>query len=286
MSTAKTIVRAMRLRTLPIPLSGVCLGILLAAADYRVSLSASVLTVLTAALLQILSNLPALPDGDRSDVRRQRNPDGADAGNLPDGCDGRKLTSGTWRFLTAALAAVCIVSGICLLRVSFGTIYCMDSVCLMMLGCAAVTAAVKHSARRESGGHTGTEYIYAFLFFGPAAVLGSYFVVSHTIGSWLILLPACSMGFLSVAALNAGARVFQTCLIALGWICMSVFCLCRFPDPWHWVFVLSAPLFCVHLRKVWTGRNGDSDSTVLTLIAANASFALLAGFGFVKFLLF
>ena len=47
----------MRLRTLPLSTGGVLLGILLAAADFKVSLPVAVLTVVTTVCLQILSNL-------------------------------------------------------------------------------------------------------------------------------------------------------------------------------------------------------------------------------------
>ena len=50
-------IRSLRLRTLPLSLSGVCLGLLLAAADYRISLSTAAFTMLTTIFLQILSNL-------------------------------------------------------------------------------------------------------------------------------------------------------------------------------------------------------------------------------------
>ena len=46
----------MRLRTLPLSLAGVCLGIMLAAADYHVSLKVALLIMLTTVCLQILSN--------------------------------------------------------------------------------------------------------------------------------------------------------------------------------------------------------------------------------------
>ena len=47
----------MRLRTLPLSLAGVCLGIMLAAADYHVSLKVALLIMLTTVCLQILSNI-------------------------------------------------------------------------------------------------------------------------------------------------------------------------------------------------------------------------------------
>ena len=50
-------IKSMRLRTLPLSLAGVCLGIMLAAADYHVSLKVALLIMLTTVCLQILSNI-------------------------------------------------------------------------------------------------------------------------------------------------------------------------------------------------------------------------------------
>ena len=62
----------MRLRTLPLSLSGVALGLMLAAADYHVRWSVVVFTVLTTLSLQLLSNVSnelgdALKGTDRGD---------------------------------------------------------------------------------------------------------------------------------------------------------------------------------------------------------------------------
>ena len=47
MSKFSSAVRSMRLRTLPLSLSGVCLGMMLAASDYRISWAAALFTILT-----------------------------------------------------------------------------------------------------------------------------------------------------------------------------------------------------------------------------------------------
>lgn len=47
----------MRLRSLPLSLAGVCLGMALAASDYRISWKVALLVMLTTCCLQILSNI-------------------------------------------------------------------------------------------------------------------------------------------------------------------------------------------------------------------------------------
>ena len=82
------------------------------------------------------------------------------------------------------------------------------------------------------------------------------------------------------------AKIYQTVLIVLGWICMIVFCLLRFFDPWHYLFVLTLPLFIMHVKGVWKYSGRELDKMLPLLVMSTFAFALLAGFGFLKFLLF
>lgn len=50
-------IKSMRLRSLPLSLAGVCLGMALAASDYRISWKVALLVMLTTCCLQILSNI-------------------------------------------------------------------------------------------------------------------------------------------------------------------------------------------------------------------------------------
>ena len=140
------------------------------------------------------------------------------------------------------------------------------------------------------------------------AVLGSYFVVSHAMPSWLLLLPASGIGFFSIGVLNVNnirdmktdapnrttvalmlglrrARIYQTVLIVLGWACMIGYCLLRFFDPWHYLFVITLPLYILHLKGVWTREERALDPMLPLLVLSTFALALLMGFGFVKFLL-
>ena len=140
------------------------------------------------------------------------------------------------------------------------------------------------------------------------AVLGSYFVAAHTIDSWWLILPACGMGFFSMGVLNVnnirdmksdaatrvtvairlglrGARIYQTALIVAGWACMLAYCLLRIFDPWHYLFVLTLPLYVIHLRGVWTREDRALDPMLPLLVISTFALSLLMGLGFVVFLL-
>ncbi len=192
--TIKPWLIAFRLRTLPLATASILLGCGLAAMHGAHSWPVSVLAVLTAVFLQILSNLA----NDFGDFEN-----GADlAGRVgPD----RMVASGAiaptamkkamWVFALFALA-----SGVALLWVAFGG-FTLPFLALFFLGLAAIAAAVKYTAGHNPYGYAGLGDISVLLFFGLIAVLGTYYLHAQRLQADL-LLPALGMGLLSVAVLN------------------------------------------------------------------------------------
>lgn len=303
MSKFSSAVRSMRLRTLPLSLSGVCLGMLLAASDYHVSLTVAIFTILTTVSLQVLSNL-SNELGDYYHGTDTADRLGPNYGLMEGG-----LKVSDMKLLIGGAILCCIVFGLLMIRASFGTLFSLESVCLMMLGAAAISGAMKYTLGRNPYGYQGLGDIFVFVFFGLVSVLGSYFVAAHIIPSWIFLLPATSIGLFSVGVLNVNnirdmktdaenrvtvairlgekrARIYQTVLIVMGWVCMIAFCLLRFFDPWHYLFVLTLPMYIKHVSGVWKLNGKDLDRMLPLLVISTFLFALLAGFGFVKFLIF
>ena len=303
MSKFSSAVRSMRLRTLPLSLSGVCLGMMLAASDYRVSWVVALFTMLTTVCLQILSNL-SNELGDYYHGTDTADRLGPNYGMMEGG-----LTVSDMKLLIGGAIAFCVVFGLLMIRASFGTLLSLESVCLMMLGAAAISGAMKYTLGRNPYGYHGLGDVFVFIFFGLVSVLGSYFVAAHTIPSWIFLFPACAIGFFSIGVLNVNnirdmktdaenrvtvalklgekkAKIYQTVLIVMGWICMIVFCMLRFFDPWHYLFVLALPFFIKHIAGVWKYSGKDLDKMLPLLVISTFLFAILAGFGFLKFLLF
>ena len=207
-------VKSMRLRTLPLSLAGVVLGILLAYADYQIDWKTGVLIMLTCVSLQILSNL----SNELGDVLHGT--DSADRVGPQYGLNSGVLTIRQMKGLVAGAVVACLVFGGWMIHQSFGTFLGLEPVCLMMLGVAAISAAMKYTLGRNPYGYRGLGDIYVFLFFGIVSVLGAYFVAAHTIPSWILLLPAAGIGFMSVCVLNFnnmrhgdGCRQPQDCCV-------------------------------------------------------------------------
>ena len=297
----KAAIKSMRLRTLPLSTAGVLLGILLAAADYHISVWVAVLIVLTTISLQVLSNL----SNELGDVLHGT--DGEDRQGPQYGLNSGEMTIKDMKLLIKIAVAVCVVSGLAMTWVSFGTIFEMAPILVLLLGAAAIMGAMKYTLGRNPYGYRGLGDLFVFLFFGIVSVAGSYFVAAHEISSWKIFLPAAAIGFFSVAVLNVNnirdmktdavnrvtvairlgecrAKIYQTILIVLGWLSMIAFCLMRIFDPWHYLFVLTLPLYVIHIIGVWKRHDKDLDPMLPLLVMSTFAFAALGGVGFVAYL--
>ena len=302
MNKISAYIKSMRLRTLPLSLAGVCLGIMLAAADYRVGGTTIVWIMLTTVCLQILSNISNELGDTLSGV------DGAQrvGPQYSLGEGGLTVREMKWFILVTALC--CIGSGLMMIKSSFGTLFSLESICLMMLGAAAIGGAVKYTLGRNPYGYRGLGDIFVFTFFGIVSVLGAYFVAAREIPGWVTVLPAVAIGCFSVGVLNVNnirdmksdeglrittplrigernAKIYQTGLIVAGWACLLAYNLLRFRDPWHYLFFITLPLFVLHLVGVWKRTGKDLDPMLPLLVLSTFALALLMGGGYLMYLI-
>ena len=217
------------------------------------------------------------------------------------------MTVGEMKRLIAVMVALSCIFGLLMIKFSFGKIFDWHPMTFVILGAAAIWAAMHYTLGKNPYGYRGLGDLFVFLFFGIATVCGGYFLCAHEFASWIILLPAAAIGCFSVAVLNVNnirdmqtdaatrttvaiklggknARIYQTVLIVLGWVCMLVYCSLRFFSIWHYLFVLTLPLFVLHLRGVWTREGKALDPLLPLLVMSSFLFSLLAGLGFVLFL--
>ena len=301
MNKFRAAVASMRLRTLPLSTGGVILGILLATADFKVDVWVAVLIVLTTVCLQILSNL----SNELGDVLHGT--DTEDRQGPQYGLNSGVLTIGEMKVLIGIFVALCIISGTAMTLLSFGTLWDITPILVLLLGAAAIMGAMKYTLGRNPYGYRGLGDVYVFLFFGLVAVLGSYFVATHTL-FWRLLLPTAAIGCFSVGVLNVNnirdmetdavnrrtvairlgerkAKIYQTALIVLGWLLMLAYCQLRIFSWWHYLFVITLPLFILHLRGVWKRKGKHLDPMLPLLVMSTFLFCLLAGVGFCAHLL-
>lgn len=294
MSKLKAAVFSMRLRTLPLSLSGVVLGLMLAMKTQEVSLWLIVWLLLTTVCLQILSNLSN------------------ELGDFLKGTDGEQregpmysLAQGAisvkeFKRLIAVFVLLCCVFGAAMVWTSFGTFLAWQPLMLLALGVAAIWAAMHYTLGKNPYGYKGLGDVFVFIFFGLVSVLGAYYVVAHTIDSWSLLLPAITIGCFSVGVLNVNnirdmesdaatritlplkigevnAKIFQSILIALGWLCMVLFTLITYTSLWNLLYFITLPLFMIHMNMVWKRQGKALDPALPLLVISTFAFAILAG---------
>lgn len=298
--TLKASIKSMRLRTLPLSLAGVILGVTLAADKTDVSPWTAALIFLTTVCLQILSNL----SNELGDTLSGT--DSADRQGPKYALGSGDMTIGDIKKLILMFIGLCVISGLAMIQVSFGSLFKTESICLEALGAAAIVGAMKYTLGKNPYGYKGLGDVFVFIFFGLVSVLGGYYVAARELPPILMLLPAAAIGLFSVGVLNVnntrdmktdavnrvtvairlglrGARIYQTVLIAMGWVLMVTFCLLYKPDPGHFLFLAVAPLHMVHLRGVWTRTEKALDPMLPLLVMSTFILSILAGAGFLIF---
>ena len=280
MAKLKTWVKASRPRTVLLSFSGVLLGGFLAIAKVPepavAELGRSVegptpwlvilFCALTAVLLQILSNLA----NDYGDFKK-----GTDSAKRVG--PQREMQSGAisekeMRRGLAVAASLCLVSGALLIFV-FARLTWQELAVFAALGLGSVLAALLYTLGKRPYGYRGLGDLYCFLFFGWAAVAGTFYLATKTL-DFSVLLPASAMGFLSNAVLNINnmrdyendrasgknslvvklglkkAFVYHCLLIGLAFVCLTIYLVLHQTAWYSYLFWLLFPLFLKDLIAI------------------------------------
>ncbi|MCC5938226.1 MAG: 1,4-dihydroxy-2-naphthoate polyprenyltransferase [Lunatimonas sp.] len=184
---------AFRLRTLPLALSSIFLGSILAAGDGTLRWEVLLLASLTTVLLQVLSNL-ANDYGDSV-----HGADHADRQGPVRAVQSGVISPAEMKQAMILCGVLSLICGVWLLYVAFEDLIVFLG--FLALGLLAIFAAINYTTGKNPYGYMGLGDLSVFLFFGLSGVLGTYFLHSGTFNPW-ILLPACSLGFFSMAVLN------------------------------------------------------------------------------------
>lgn len=207
----KSFVKAARLRTLPLSVSGIIVGSSLGVLDNSKLVSTKFfelklgntnlfespifwLAILTTIGFQVLSNFA----NDYGDGVK-----GTDANRTG---EQRMVASGaiTPKQMKSAMiftAVITFLIALTLIYLAFGFEYLKYALLFLILGVAAIVAAIKYTVGNSAYGYSGYGDLFVFLFFGLLSVVGSYFLFTKQI-DWTVFLPAFSVGMLSTAVLN------------------------------------------------------------------------------------
>jgi 1,4-dihydroxy-2-naphthoate octaprenyltransferase len=209
----KSFIRAARLRTLPLSVSGIIVGSIFGNEWLQnkatINDSSNILVspifwlaILTTIGFQVLSNFANdYGDGIKgSDKNRTGEARMVSSGAITP--KQMKLAMIITTFITLIIALV-------LIYVAFGSENFGYSLLFFGLGIASIAAAIKYTVGNSAYGYNGFGDVFVFIFFGLLSVVGSYFLYTKYI-NFEIFLPAISIGLLSTAVLNLNNLRDQT----------------------------------------------------------------------------
>ncbi len=293
LSRTQAWLESLRPKTLPLAFAAIIVGTALAWWQGHFNPLVALLALITAGLLQILSNL-ANDYGDA--VKGSDKPDRI--GPLRGMQKGVITQQQMKRALMVTVGLICL-SGIALLMASYQTME--DFIGFMVLGGVSIIAAITYTVGTRPYGYIGLGDISVLIFFGWLSVMGSWYLQAHTLEA-VTFLPATACGLLATAVLNVNnlrdidsdrengkntlavrlgpvnARRYHIGLLMGALLCLALFNLMALHSPWGWLFILAAPLLIKQARFVYTHR---SPADMRPMLERTVKGALLANLLFV-----
>ncbi|KMQ58953.1 1,4-dihydroxy-2-naphthoate prenyltransferase [Chryseobacterium sp. BLS98] len=194
-------IKAARLRTLPLSLSGIIMGAFIA--KWRLYGEGGIwdwkifaLALLVTLLYQILSNY-ANDYGDGVKGTDAKRINEAESRAVASG----KITAKQMKNAVIIFSLLSFIATIGLLYVAFIPDYMNEFYIFIGLGVACILAAIGYTVGKKPYGYMGLGDLFVFIFFGLVSVCGSYFLFTKTF-SWDMLLPGTAVGMMSMAVLN------------------------------------------------------------------------------------
>lgn len=290
-------ISTMRLRTLPLSVSGIILASCLAEYNGYFKWDIFFLAILTTLSFQILSNLANdYGDGVKGTDNSERiGPERA--------IQSGKITPD--ELFNAIRINVLISIGLAFLLIfsAFGVKHFFLTLLFFLLGIASVIAAVRYTIGNNAYGYRGFGDVFVFLFFGLISVIGCYVLYAKTMDH-VVILPALTIGLLSVGVLNlnnmrdrisdansnkitlavkfgqTNVKTYHILLIVSAIILSSLFGLLYYTSLYNLIFIAAyIPLF-IHINKV--AKNKDPkllDPELKKLALTTVFLAILMGVG-------
>jgi 1,4-dihydroxy-2-naphthoate octaprenyltransferase len=195
MQNFKIWLSAIRVRTLPLSIAGIILAGCLAHYNGYFDIGIFILAILTTLSFQILSNL-ANDYGDGVKGTDNENRIGPE----------RAIQSGKLtpeEMYNSVKVAILISLGLSFILIfnAFGLNNFLYSILFFALAIISIMASIRYTMGKSAYGYKGFGDLYVFIFFGVVSVIGGYFLFAKHIDH-IIILPAISIGLLSVAVLN------------------------------------------------------------------------------------
>ena len=297
-NTAKYYIESLRLRTLPLSMSGVILGGLLSIAAGYCKIGVFVWALLTALSLQILSNL----SNELGDL--QKGTDNENRLGPIRTVQSGKLTKKNMIGMMLIFIGLSVYFGLALIWVAFDDLLSTPALIMLTCGAFAIAASIKYTFGGHAYGYVGLGDLFVFLFFGLVNICGVYYLSTSQL-PLKIFLPAASIGLMSTAVLNVNnmrdiendadfekktmvvrmglkrAKIYHFLLITFSFLLMTIFSFMQNGNVGKFLYLLSLPLFVYHLNYVMQNEGRSLDKQMKVQSLGTLLFACLSGIGMI-----
>ncbi|MCG8804699.1 1,4-dihydroxy-2-naphthoate octaprenyltransferase [Tenacibaculum finnmarkense] len=304
----KNYIKAARLRTLPLSVSGIIVG---SALGFEAFLSTTILSenttssfwqtpifwlaILTTIGFQVLSNFANdYGDGIKgTDDNRE-----GEARMVSSGV----ITPKQMKMAIIITAVITLIIALSLIYVSFGKDDFLYSVIFFGLGVSSIVAAIKYTVGKSAYGYSGFGDVFVFVFFGLLAVVGTYFLYTKQL-NFTVFLPAITIGLLSTAVLNLNnmrdrvndakvgkntlvvkmgaklAKLYHYNLIIASFLFAMIYVIITYKSPLQFLFILAYLPIIKHLFFVYKNKeepllDGELKKVALSTFLFSILFAL------------
>ena len=132
---------------------------------------------------------------------------------------------------------------------SFGTLLSIESFVIVFLVYFLLKMIRGFAAGFALSRNRWKEYAAAFFAYGPLAVYIPYYICSHFFGTWLLLFPSLAVGALVLSSyIEDKSKLVDRVLVFAGFAAMTVYSCLRMFDIWHFMYLLSLPMFFLGSR--------------------------------------
>jgi len=234
----KHFIKAARLRTLPLSVSGIIVGSFIAASQGFFNLLICVLALLTTIGFQIISNFANdYGDGVKGTDNLERiGPERA--------IQSGKISPNQMLSAIKISVGVTFVIAVLLIYTAFGKEDFLNLFIFFILGLMSIIAAIKYTMGKKAYGYSGFGDFFVFIFFGLVGVCGSYYLFTKQL-NFTIFLPAFSVGFLSIGVLNLNNMRDRESDLKSGKKTLVVKIGSEFAKYYHYYLLIAAFLFAV-----------------------------------------
>jgi len=290
-------VSAMRLRTLPLSISGIILAACFAHYNGVFEWRVFILAILTTLSFQILSNLSNdLGDG----LKGTDNDDRIGPERV---IQSGKISPEELMNAIKINILIAIVLAFATIFSAFGVKHFFLTLIFFLLGVCSVVAAMRYTMGDNAYGYKGLGDVFVFLFFGLVSVIGCYVLFAKQIDH-VTIFPALTIGLLSTGVLNLNnmrdrltdkasgkitlavklgeknVKTYHNILIIAAILLSLLYGILYFTSLYNLIFVVTYIPLLLHLKRV----NSNSDPKLLDpelkkLALTTVLLAVLMGIG-------